>query len=737
MVKSAIQVVVRIRPTDRFAHDCLKLDGKTVSVFIPKKKRKDEFVNNQQENFSFKFDDVLNNCSQEAVFAGVGQHIVSSLFDGYNGTIMAYGQTGAGKTYTMSGGSDFKQRGLVPRVVMHVFNEIANKPELAFEVRVSYMEIYNERLFDLLSGDFSEAGTQELQIQEDSRQGVSVKGLQMKICSNEADALSLFFEGNTNRAVSEHAMNANSTRSHTVFTVYLSSRSRVESDGRTTHSKLHLVDLAGSERLSKTGSDGATAKEAMYINKSLTFLEQVVVALTSPQRDHIPYRQSRLTNLLKDSLGGNTKTVMIANIWGEELYLDETSSTLRFASRMMRIHNEASVNMTIDPEAQIRKMAKEIAELKSELQMQNQLHGKSHITYTEEYTEDEKFELQRQVRDFVGGRVSEIDVKSLRQVKEMFKIFKVMIESAELEASRAGRAAAQGGTMTPSKMTRESTPAAQDAGVGEVDGSGGFGIGTAIPAKVDKQASEAHPLGTAHKTASGASAGAGGGARSSAVAPPDRNEAFEGYKSNEGAELAEALRKTQVSLREKKKAFKDLAQRVNDIKTEIDRLRVVIESHKTDADEDEEVVDVDYFRALTSLKEKKNAYRTTYDEMQAVKTERDYETRMVEQARQRLVAEFGQWYDRSFPSAGGGPSTVMPPIGKGSVLAASATMAASSSARADQEGEALDEGERFDMLQKQRIMEVDPESLTFYGAKKAVAVHKQGAAVRKAGVIRR
>ena len=155
----------------------------------------------------------------------------------------------------------------------------------------------------------------------------------------------MYFEGEINKTMSEHKLNKHSSRSHCIFSLWVESRSRVESSEKITLSKLNLVDLAGSERTKKTGSQGQQLLEAQFINKSLSFLEQVVVALSEKHRDHIPYRQSKLTSILKDSIGGNSKTIMIANIWPEEDHLEETISTLKFASRMMKVANEATVNI--------------------------------------------------------------------------------------------------------------------------------------------------------------------------------------------------------------------------------------------------------------------------------------------------------------------------------------------------------------------------------------------------------
>jgi len=203
-----------------------------------------------------------------------------------------------------------------------------------------------------------------LQITDDQRGGVAIRGLTGKVCDSEEEALNCLFEGQMNQTVRAHNLNAASSRAHTIFTLHVESRSRVESADKVVFSKLHLVDLAGSEMTKKTGSTGITLEESCFINKSLSFLEQVVLALSSKKRGHVPYRQAKLTNFLRDSIGGNCKTVMVANIWPEARHLSETASTLKFASRMMKITNEATVNMMLDPALQIKRLEKEIRDLK-------------------------------------------------------------------------------------------------------------------------------------------------------------------------------------------------------------------------------------------------------------------------------------------------------------------------------------------------------------------------------------
>ncbi|KAJ1515968.1 Kinesin-like protein kif9 [Coelomomyces lativittatus] len=343
-----VKVVVRARPTANFAKNILEVlpQQSSINVHLPRQDEVNPPTSLQQIDWSFKFDSIFQNAKQSAVYEECAYPIVQSFLTGYNGTILAYGQTGAGKTFTMTGISEnYDQRGIIPRALHHTFSEIQTQMQNAFTVRISYLEIYNEAVYDLLSpGD----DPMEISVVEE-KNGCFVKGLTQRIATNEEEALCYLFEGETNRSLGYHSLNLTSSRSHTVFTVYLESKSRLDSSADVIFSKLNLVDLAGSERVAKTNSTGKTLKEATFINKSLSFLEQVILALADKKREHIPYRQSKLTNVLRDSLGGNCNTMMIANIWGEASHIEETVSTLRFATRMMCVTNEPVINVQFDP----------------------------------------------------------------------------------------------------------------------------------------------------------------------------------------------------------------------------------------------------------------------------------------------------------------------------------------------------------------------------------------------------
>ena len=423
--ENTIKVILRTRPTQHFATNNIRINlpDNTISVFIPRN-QKEGIINNQKEQWSFHFDKILHNVPQEEVFEYTMNDIIKSSVQGYNGTIFAYGQTGSGKTFTISGSpNNFTYRGIIPRAITRLFNEISNKPEFDFNIQISYLEIYNEIMFDLLPENGSFIGERaNIEFQEDNKGNVIVKGLSKHKVTNEEECFNLLFEGESNRTISEHKLNQGSSRSHCLFMIQLEMKSKIESTEKIMVSKLNFVDLAGSERVKKTGSTGVTLKEATYINRSLTFLEQVVVALTEKKgraNDHVPYRQSKLTHILKDSIGGNCKTVMLATIWPEPQFLQETLSTLNFAQRMGGVVNVTSVNIQLDINAQIRKMTKEIKELKQELAMHNTLANRGRINY-DPYTQEEQKIQMEAAKKFLVGQSEELEFDSVRQAKELF-----------------------------------------------------------------------------------------------------------------------------------------------------------------------------------------------------------------------------------------------------------------------------------------------------------------------------
>lgn len=215
----------------------------------------------------------MHNSSQEDIFDFCAKDIVMQVARGYNGTVMCYGQTGAGKTFSMNGSTpNFKYRGLIPRAVTQIFQEIGSVSEHDVTVSVSYLEIYNEQLFDLLSDEPRQVHGSGLSILNDSRGEVHVKNLTIQQVNNEEQALNFLFEGETRKTIAATKFNEQSSRAHSVYTIHIMSRPRTGGSEKVIHSKLHLVDLAGNERTKKLDAQQRVT-EANYINKSLSFLE--------------------------------------------------------------------------------------------------------------------------------------------------------------------------------------------------------------------------------------------------------------------------------------------------------------------------------------------------------------------------------------------------------------------------------------------------------------------------------
>jgi hypothetical protein len=362
-----VKVMVRARPMnkkeiDNGSQNVVSIDSSLCSVTIQ----------NEGGPRTFTFDMVYDGDSlQQTVYDECAFSLVENVIEGYNGTMFAYGQTGCGKTHTMMGPSHPKgpesvpeqDRGIIPKVIRHIFGFIdGDDKERKFLVRCSYLEIYQEKVLDLLNLSKEQEG---LQIKEDPQKGPYVKDLTTVITKNVAETEKALFAGIKGRKVGATAMNADSSRSHSMFTLYIetSEQDKLTGKQKIKAGKLNLVDLAGSERQSKTNAVGVRLDEAKAINVSLSALGNVIKALVDGTAQHIPYRDSKLTRLLQDSLGGNTKTVMIAAISPANYNYDETLSTLRYADRAKSIKNKPKINE--DPkDALLKQYENEITELR-------------------------------------------------------------------------------------------------------------------------------------------------------------------------------------------------------------------------------------------------------------------------------------------------------------------------------------------------------------------------------------
>ncbi|XP_011873969.1 PREDICTED: kinesin-like protein unc-104 isoform X11 [Vollenhovia emeryi] len=417
---SSVKVAVRVRPFNyreisREAQCIIEMTGSTTSIVNPKatqgSKEAVKSFNYDYSYFSMDPNDE-NYSTQLMVYKDIGEEMLEHAFEGYNVCIFAYGQTGAGKSYTMMGKQEEGQEGIIPQICKDLFRKISytSNERLKYSVEVSYMEIYCERVRDLLNPK----NRGNLRVREHPLYGPYVEDLSKLAVLSYEDIHDLIDEGNKARTVAATNMNETSSRSHAVFTIFFTQQQQDSATGLMTEkvSKISLVDLAGSERADSTGAKGTRLKEGANINKSLTTLGKVISALAEiatkkkKKADFIPYRDSVLTWLLRENLGGNSKTAMIAAVSPADINYDETLSTLRYADRAKQIVCKAVVNEDAN--------ARLIRELKEEIQKLRELLKQEGIDVQE--GPDGKVTYEKRDRDEIirTNKRNEEDTKETR-----------------------------------------------------------------------------------------------------------------------------------------------------------------------------------------------------------------------------------------------------------------------------------------------------------------------------------
>ncbi|XP_059645790.1 kinesin-like protein KIN-12F, partial [Cornus florida] len=418
-----VQVLIRVRPlnskeksTNAYSR-CLKQESAQCITWIG------------QPETRFTFDHVAcETIDQETLFRMVGLPMVENCLSGYNSCVFAYGQTGSGKTYTMLGEIEELEvkpspnRGMTPRIFEFLFARIRAEEEsrrderLKYNCKCSFLEIYNEQITDLL-----DPSSTNLLLREDIKTGVYVENLSEFEVQTVGDILKLLSQGSSNRKVAATNMNRESSRSHSVFTCVIERRWEKDSTSNLRFARLNLVDLAGSERQKTSGAEGERLKEAANINKSLSTLGHVIMVLLDVahgRTKHVPYRDSRLTFLLQDSLGGNSKTMMIANVSPSIWCAAETLNTLKFAQRAKLIQNNAVVNE--DSSGDVIALQHQIQVLTEELSALKRQNVSRSLSFGENPSSQKALELDEQRTDNLLGSESKGILKvSLKQLKSL------------------------------------------------------------------------------------------------------------------------------------------------------------------------------------------------------------------------------------------------------------------------------------------------------------------------------
>lgn len=359
-----IRVICRFRPVNK--RELAEGGGLAPQLSFPDEKSVEVAAWNGRQPNTFNFDRVFSDpkTRQQDVYDLAAFQSINDVIKGYNSTIFAYGQTGAGKSWTMFGDIAVSEnKGIIPRACGHIFSHINQDTEgTEYTIKCSFLEIYREIVRDLLNPAGS--GAKGLRVREAPNKGVWVEGLHEAYVTCEEDVLDLIRQGEGHRATSSTSMNASSSRSHSLFILTLHQKTR---DGSTKEGRLNLADLAGSEKVGKTGATGETLEEAKKINQSLSALGNCINALTKSKAKHVPYRDSKLTHILRESLGGNCKSTLLVAASPHIFNLEETISTLMFAKRAKTIKNSVKVNKQRSVEelmAIIEKLKKELGFLK-------------------------------------------------------------------------------------------------------------------------------------------------------------------------------------------------------------------------------------------------------------------------------------------------------------------------------------------------------------------------------------
>ncbi|XP_054545509.1 kinesin-like protein KIF27 isoform X2 [Talpa occidentalis] len=406
MEEIPVKVAVRIRPLlcKEVLHNhqtCVRAIPNTQQIIIGRDR-------------VFTFDFVFGkNSTQDEVYNACIKPLVLSLIEGYNATVFAYGQTGSGKTYTIGGGHVASvvegQKGIIPRAIQEIFQNICENPSIDFNIKVSYIEVYKEDLRDLLE---LETSMKDLHIREDEKGNTVIVGAKECQVESADEVMSLLEMGNAARHTGTTQMNEHSSRSHAIFTISICQAGKnidAAEDGdwyshRHIVSKFHFVDLAGSERVTKTGNTGERFKESIQINSGLLALGNVISALGDPRKksSHIPYRDAKITRLLKDSLGGSAKTVMITCVSPSSSDFDESLNSLKYANRARNIRNKPILNFSPESD-RMDEMEFEIKLLREALQSQ-QASSISQTSQTREGTPDKNriHSLEEQVAQLQG-----------------------------------------------------------------------------------------------------------------------------------------------------------------------------------------------------------------------------------------------------------------------------------------------------------------------------------------------
>lgn len=647
MVKTGIKIYLRVKPTKNAKKlGQTEVSEDSVTFHVPKEDS-DGYINNKKNMYKFQFDNVFDDkTQQDVIFDRVCQNASESALNGYNSTVFAYGQTGSGKTFTITGGAErYKDRGMIPRSIGHLFQLFEKNPSSVYTMHISYLEIYNEGGFDLLDPAKEVSRLEDLprvHLQEDSDGNFHTRNLSVHQTNTEEDALNLLFMGDTNRMIAETPMNMASTRSHCIFTIYISCR---ESGSATIRrGKLHLVDLAGSERVSKTGVSGNILTEAKYINLSLHYLEQVIIALSEKSRTHIPYRNSMMTSMLRDSLGGNCLTSMVATVALEKRNIDESISTCRFAQRVALIKNDAVCNEEVDPKLVINRLKKEIQNLKDDIVMSGQEPNADALT------DDELLACREKVNKFIESSDPEEQMDmgaDMRKIHFCNQYFKHLLTTASTANKTSPTSpTSETGSEIISPVINDKEIKRLKELVGQRDNEINILVNLLKKEKARQPSHDRQEVVVSPPPLRGTSQPS----RVQKNLSQGRQEAFDIFRRDYLHNKAIEQNKSELKLRMKE--AKQLGSHVNKSREKINSLKGSIEQRRvslavqglTTSNESGASEDPREEELKGEIEKEKESYKQSFSRLKELKTEIEHLQHLLEQQRVRLQRDFEQWF---------------------------------------------------------------------------------------------
>ncbi|XP_017332102.1 kinesin-like protein KIF6 isoform X2 [Ictalurus punctatus] len=675
MVKQTIQIFARVKPTNKttavYSVDNEEQSGGSLEFVVPRDLA-DGFINNKRESYRFRFQKVFDQTSkQEEIFEAIAKPVADTVLAGYNGTIFAYGQTGSGKTFTITGGAErYSDRGIIPRTLSYLYQHFSQDCSMMYTTHISYLEIYNEVGYDLLDPRHEASNLEDLPkvtIMEDPEQNIHLKNLSLQPSANEEEALNLLFLGDTNRMIAETPMNQASTRSHCIFTIHVCSREPGSATLR--RSKLHLVDLAGSERVGKTGVGGQILTEAKYINLSLHYLEQVITALSEKNRSHIPYRNSMMTSVLRDSLGGNCMTTMIAMVSVDKRNVDESISTCRFAQRVAMIKNEALLNEELDPSLMIIRLKKEIQCLKEELAL---VTGEQR---SDQLTQEEIQRIEDQLKVFLDDPDPEMTLElgpDTRKIQHCFCFLKARMREKPNTPNGAGDIS----SLTSSSITdKPDSPADRELlklkdMLTQRDNEISILVSMLKKEKRKVQESNAQLAKFSTSQSSLRSSSSSSHAEKSlkheasedsvhaehvkckqkgAELSMGRQEAFEIFRTEHEDNIT--IEDNKVILKQRFAEAKELGEQVNQARSRVNELKKQLESRRMQmaaqgvmGNQPNPESDPVEERLRNQIEEEKKRYKSTFERLKGLKTEIEHLQHLLQRSKVKLQKDFEDWW---------------------------------------------------------------------------------------------